>query len=351
MSHVGNKILAGYFRTPDRQGEYIKSLLRFTGDCSVFDPTCGEGLILQQLTEGTEFRVKSYGVELDKGRAQEAQSRLDEVIQAPIESMVISHDVFSLLFLNPPYDHTIKGIGDDEKTERKEYIELVRNTRYLVPGGVIVYIIPSYRFADKKISRFLSTNFEDIGIIKFSAEDYEDYKQCVFIGKKRPGNRKEMNNQLFEFLQKMSNEEHIERNVTPINVLVGKKTWDIPSGRLEIPTFYSKIENKKEFIPLIQKNRGFQAFIERTKPRQLEIGGDPIINIAQGQLALLLASGAVNGLLGEGKTLHAVQGVEEVKTLTWEEKAENGGKIHKSRTQRRVLVKIITPSGKIRKLV
>ena len=177
MSQIGNKIKAGYFRTPDRQGEYIKSLLSFSESTAAFDPTCGEGLILKQLKTGHEdIEIRSYGVELDKGRAEKAKELLDHVIQAPIESMVISHDVFGLLFLNPPYDHTMLGIGDD-KSERKEYTELVRNTKYLAPNGVMVYIIPSYRYADTKISRFLATHFEDIAIIRFLDEDYDEYRQ------------------------------------------------------------------------------------------------------------------------------------------------------------------------------
>ena len=74
MSQIGNKIKAGYFRTPDRQGEYIKSLLSFSESTAAFDPTCGEGLILKQLTTGHEdIEIRSYGVELDKGRAEKAK--------------------------------------------------------------------------------------------------------------------------------------------------------------------------------------------------------------------------------------------------------------------------------------
>jgi len=187
MSAIGNKIKAGFFQTPERQGEYLRSLLSFEFDTAAFDPTCGEGLILKQLTESSDeqtFTVHSYGVELDKGRATKAKGVLDTVVESPIESMVISHDVFGLVFLNPPYDNTMLGVGD-EKTDRKEYTELVRNTRYLAPGGVLIYIIPSYRYADSKIARFLATYFEDIAITKFTSDDYDDYRQCIFIGRKR----------------------------------------------------------------------------------------------------------------------------------------------------------------------
>lgn len=345
---------AGFFATPERQGEYLKQILSYSGDCSIFDPTCGEGAILHQLASGSDFHIVSYGVELDKRRAALATSVLDHGIQAPIESMVISNDVFSLVFCNPPYDFAMKGAGDEE-ADRKEYLELVRNTKYLVPGGIIIYIIPSYRFADKKISRFLSTQFDNAGILRFSDEDYDDFKQCIFIGRKKKGKFKEYNEKMSSFLQSMENEDFVMQSVTPLDVMVGKHKWEIPSGPTEIRTFYSKIENKANFVEAIMNNKGFQAFKERTKPKKLEIGGNPIINIAQGQMALLLASGAVNGLIGTGDKLHAVQGLEIVKKVKTEDRqTHDSGAVTtmtKIRTVREVSVKAITPNGLIKKFV
>lgn len=352
MSAIGNKIRAGFFATPERQGEYIRSLISFRTSTAVLDPTCGEGKILKQLTEDREnrlFSVETYGVELDKKRSILAKNELDHVVESPIESMVISNDAFGMVYLNPPYDNTLLGIGD-EKTERKEYLELVRNTRYLIPGGVMVYVIPSYRYTDSKIARFLATNYEDIAIARFTDEDYEDYKQCVFLGKKKSAVRKEFNPKLYEFLSQMDQEDFVLSNVTPLNVFIGRKTWSVPGTNTVVPTFYSRIENKKEFVELIRSNKGFHAFIERTKPKKLVVGGDPIINVAQGQMALLLASGAVNGVIGEGTNLHAVQGMEIVSHVVTEEKTENS-LITKKRTKRDVSVKIITPEGIVKKLV
>lgn len=352
MSSIGNKIRAGFFATPERQGEYLRQLLCFESDTPVFDPTCGEGEILKQLTEdrtGNDFTIRTYGVELDKRRAENAKNNLNVIVESSIESMVISHDVFGMVYLNPPYDMTMLGIGD-EKTDRKEYTELVRNTRYLMPGGLMVYVIPSYRFADKKISRFLATHFEDIAMTRFSDEDYDDFRQCIFIGRRKPGTLKEMNQPLFDFLQQLNDEDFVMKKVTTLPQLIGRKTWLIPSANLDVPTFYSRIEKKSEFVDAIRTNRGFQAFKERTRPKKLVVGGDPIINIAQGQMALLLASGAVNGLIGQGETLHAVQGMEIVSHMITEESTDHAT-ITKKRTKRDVSVKIITPSGKVKKLM
>ncbi|WP_244896178.1 DUF6094 domain-containing protein [Planomicrobium okeanokoites] len=353
MSQIGNKLKAGFFATPPRQGEYLRQLLTFTADTAVLDPTCGEGTILKQLSEdrdGREFTVKTYGVELDKRRALAAGQTLDVAWEAPIESMVISNDAFGFVFLNPPYDHTMVGYGD-EHSERKEYTELVRGTRYLAPGGVIMYIIPSYRFSDKKIARFLATNFEDSFLTRFTDEDYPEFRQCIFIGRKKKEKRKTVNELMLEQLADCGSEDFVIENVMTVDKLVAMdKPMLVPATKTEVTTFYSRIEKKSEFISMIQGNKGFTAFKERTKPKKLSIGGEPIINIAQGQMALLLASGAVNGLIGTGDNLHAVQGMEKVSKEVTQETTEHSV-ITKSRTKREVSVKIITPQGKVRKLV
>ncbi|WP_235858062.1 DUF6094 domain-containing protein [Sutcliffiella cohnii] len=355
MSNIGNKLRSGFFATPHKQGEYIHQLLEVKSDGAWFDPTCGEGAILHQIAQHhKDVEINTYGVEIDKGRFQHASQVLDHCINAPIESMVIQNDVFSLVFLNPPYDLTMKGI-DDNGSERKEYLELVRNTRYLKEGGVMIYVIPSYRFADKKIARHLANYFENIGVLRFCDEDYDDFRQCVFIGTKKRGGYKDFNEKLFEFLLQLEDEEFVKTKVTPLNLIVGKHMWKVPGGATALRTFYTKLEQKSDYYSAIKTSKGMEQFKARTKPKELEIGGNPILPLNQGQMALLLASGCVNGVLGEGENLHLVQGLETVSKIQEEEVKyhDSGSKtvITKERTKRDVSVKFITPSGLVRKLV
>jgi len=359
MSHIGNKIKAGFFATPDLQGEYLTKLLEVKGSGVWLDPTAGEGVILNQLAtpfQSEDCHIVKYGVELDKRRAEKAQTLLDHCINAPIESMVIQNDAVSLLYLNPPYDFTMKGM-DDDSADRKEWTELFRNTRYLKEKGLMIYVIPSYRFADKRIARFLATHFYNIGMMRFSEEDYDDFRQCIFIGNKKAGKHKEFNKNLFDFLCQMDSVQFVMEKVTPIDRFVkANKTWTVPTGLEELKTFYTKLANKTDYVDGIRNSKGFQAFMNRSKPRRLEIGGDPILPLNIGQLSLLLAAGAVNGEMGEGENYHLIQGLEIKKKVPSpdEVKINNDGSkttVSKTRTKREVSVKIITPSGLIRKLV
>ncbi|MEK4671107.1 DUF6094 domain-containing protein [Niallia sp. FSL R7-0271] len=349
---------SGFFATPETQGQNLIDLLSVTGSGVWFDPTCGEGKILHQLSQAfqsDDCLISTYGVELDKQRAAKAQELLHHCINAPIESMVIQNDAISLLYLNPPYDYSMKGMEDDS-ADRKEWSELYRNTRYLAERGLMIYVIPSYRFADKQIARFLATQFFDVGIMRFSDEDYDDFRQCIFIGKKKSGKVKEINKNLYEFLLNMDSESFVQTKVNSIDQIIrANKKWEVPSGIQEIKTFYTKLANKGDFVEGIKNSKGFTAFINRSKPRQLAIGGDPILPLNQGQLSLLMASGAINGELGEGDSYHLVQGLEIVsKVVETEVKThDNGSKttITKTRTKRDVSVKLISPNGVIRKLV
>jgi Uncharacterised methyltransferase family (DUF6094) len=359
MSHIGNKLLSGFFAFPERQGEYLSQLLKQEkGKAAWLDPTCGEGKILHQLAtalqSSEEIEIETYGVEIDKGRAAAAEQLLDTVLNCPIESMVIQNNAFSFIFLNPPYDHTVKGI-DDNKSMRKEFIELQRATRYLQPGGLLAYVIPSYRFADKQIARFLATHFERSAIMRFTDEDYHDFKQCVFLGHKKSSVVKSVNEKMMEFLLNMESEEFVMDNVSPISEFIGAAEWTIPITKNPIKTFYSRIENKKDYYEGILKSTGFEAFKNRTKPKELKIGGQPILPLNAGQMALLLASGAVNGLIGSGEKLHLVQGMEIVGTKTETEeivspKGNVSTKIVET-TTRTVSVKLLTPKGVIKKLM
>src|SRR5690606_5074561 len=113
MSHIGNKLMAGLYASPISQGQIVKDMLQFKESTTILDTTCGEGEILAFLQEGNPH-VTTYGVEIEKGRALKAQTVLDVCIHAPIESCIITNNIFGLTWCNPPYDISLAGIGDTE---------------------------------------------------------------------------------------------------------------------------------------------------------------------------------------------------------------------------------------------
>ena len=70
MARSVARLKMGYYPLPETEARNIRSLLSFSGPCSVVDPCAGKGIALNLITAGAS--VVRYGVELDTERAEEA---------------------------------------------------------------------------------------------------------------------------------------------------------------------------------------------------------------------------------------------------------------------------------------
>jgi hypothetical protein len=98
---------AGYFPTPPSAVEPIAALIRPAAHSlrqavRLLDPCCGTGAALRQLADAVGGQT--YGVEIARDRADEAQVALDHVICGSAFAVRLAHGAFSCLWLNPPYD-------------------------------------------------------------------------------------------------------------------------------------------------------------------------------------------------------------------------------------------------------
>jgi hypothetical protein len=182
---IHGRIKMGHYPTPPRVVELIRNYLSFpVSPFTALDPCCGEGNALESLVAGTS--PITYGIELDHQRAEESKSRLHHVLRCGIEETRILHRACSLLLLNPPYDELTLKEESNAKTERQERAFLRMTAPYLVPGGVLVYIIPQNRL-DKAIARMLASRFERIHVLRFPDPDYADFRQIVVFGIRKGG--------------------------------------------------------------------------------------------------------------------------------------------------------------------
>jgi hypothetical protein len=176
----------GYYPTPLSQVTLIASWLGVEPGKPVrlLDPCVGEGEALAALAQALMqqgARVETWGVELSPGRAEKAAACLDRVLPTAWEQAHLREDAVSLLFENPPYDH--EGIGD---SRRQEWTFLKTSTPALMPGGVLVYIVPEYVLRrHRDILRHLAGWYRDIRVFQFTPEEYESFRQVVLVGVKR----------------------------------------------------------------------------------------------------------------------------------------------------------------------
>ena len=152
----------GYYPTPERVVDLIADLIhtptgyyyRDRETLRILDPCCGAGDALQRLAERLDrpnaIPIETYGVELHRGRAEEAEKRLTRTLAADLFATSIANGAFGLLVLNPPYDW-------DAEDKRVEHSFLTHCTRYLTENGLLVFIVPRQRLSYS--AGYLSTHY------------------------------------------------------------------------------------------------------------------------------------------------------------------------------------------------
>jgi len=112
------------------------------------------------------------------------------------ENSRISNRAFSLLYLNPPYDWSIRN--DEVSASERHERTFLRDT--------ICYLIPQARL-DKTIAKILAYRFGDVRVFRFPDEEYKSFKQVVIFGvlKKKP----ELDDRLIQYLTEVGESQAI----------------------------------------------------------------------------------------------------------------------------------------------
>ena len=175
----------GFYPTPPRVVDLIAELIhtpsgaynRGRETLRILDPCCGAGEALAQLAQRLDrpnaIPIETYGVELHRDRAQEAEERLDHALASDLFATSIANGAFGLLLLNPPYDY-------DLEDKRTEHAFLTHTTRYLADSGLLVFIVPRQRLAVS--ARYLSTHYGRMRCWAFPDPERQVFDQVVLMG-------------------------------------------------------------------------------------------------------------------------------------------------------------------------
>ena len=111
----------GYYPTPSLVVSLVSGILirNSPGNIRILDPCAGEGTAVKEIAEFLEG--ESYGIELDAYRGKIAKENLTRCLITDYESTRISNQAFSVLYLNPPYDWTIKNDEVSASEDMREH--------------------------------------------------------------------------------------------------------------------------------------------------------------------------------------------------------------------------------------
>jgi len=332
MARLESQKKMGYYPTPIEVVEEIAKKLttdRNSDQVTILDPCCGDGTALATIKEMCKNRFKPilYGVELDGNRYKKAKKKLDYVLKADaLNEVVLPDKSISLLFLNPPYDTSVAS-SEDDKADRIEVEFLRKYTPSLIESGGLIYIIPvtSLKYA----YTYLRKNYHSLSVEPFPEDLYKKFKQVVVYAKRNVGRRYVDHDRLREMID-------ILNSIDPNDYDdVREKCNQVEYGYTFVD--YSSIyDEESDYRFFIYPSAPLLTFKKATvTPRELyksvssvssetvreiyklykekyDTNGSklvPLINLKKGHLAILIATGYLNGTLEKDGKRYTVKGI------------------------------------------
>lgn len=319
---LAGRACLGFYPLPLPEAERIRKFLAFSDKhCCALDPCVGDGAAFSEITSGN--RVLRYGVELDAGRAEQAQSNGIEVIhgncfdvQCPVES-------FSLMYLNPPYDFEI----GEQNSQRMERLFLEHVYRWIKRAGVLVMVIPGRYLHD--CSQLLAHQFRDVRVHRLTEPESVKYKQVVVMGVRRTRAERDRVPDT-EITRTRSRFESLATDPGKLPPLTTEpdNLYAVPSGEAAQMVYRGlPLDQIEDLLPKSSAYRQASAILIAPPS---EVNGRPLTPLHGGHVGLLCTAGMLNGIFGEDRTRH-LSHWQSVKLVDKTEEEEDGKTVIRER--------------------
>ena len=295
MARLAAKTKCNHYPLPDREAELIRGCLAFPDQpLSVLDPCAGEGRAMAIITQSS--KAVRYGIELDSYRAEAATKVLDHVIQGDALSAHARVESFGLIYANPPFDAEF----GESSNQRFEVLFLSHFARWLVPGGVIVYVLPAQQLTG--CANVLASHFREVQVFRMESPECVLYEQIVVFAiarSRRERDRTRDSEISFSRNRLMS----VARQYETLPLLSQRRVElrVPPTGPAEI--FYAGlpfdiIEN------LLITSPAYRQVAQILDPQPISLNARPLTPMHKGHIGLLSTAGLLNGRFGSGDRLH-----------------------------------------------
>ena len=347
IGRLMNNVRMGYYPTClDNMAHIVRGIAFPAGaTTNLLDPCCGCGLALRSLADGAlaygidngiDVNCKTYGIELDSYRAEEALTRIDRVGFGSFYHSRISNEAFHAMLLNPPYLSVMTEGGSNTRSKKRF---LVDSVIHLMIGGLLIYIIPYYRLT-ADICRLLCDNFSDISVWRFTSSEFKKFKQIAVFGIRRK--RCDGSDEVSALSSLV-----LEPEMLPELSELPAGRYQLPAAQKEISQFKGAAFNVAELSEQLGKSKSFSRLFQRSKLDNAN--KRPLLPLSLGQIGLVGGSGLINGLV-ECDTPHIIKGriVKEKRVRTDENTNSKGDLISTTLTEtisNKLIFNLLTPDG------
>lgn len=342
MARLESQKNMGYYPTPVSIVDDIKQLLNCPDKFRVLDTCCGNGDAIECIRRDTG--AETYGIELHKERAAEAKKKLNFVLNCDaLHEVAITNNAFDVLFINPPYDWTVKG---DENSNRFELSFLEYHKKYLNPaGGILIYVVPITSI--KYIYRHF-LKLKDLQIFSFPDGEYERYNQVVLIGQSTLSVSPMTLDDNRDFLETVMQyaEEKTERCpflLTTKEATVHGLKYHVKQCSAEVRNFRSTRFTPDEAYEIVQNSQLYKDFNLVTKVEAVSALDhlNPLMMPKQGHIGMLIAAGYANGVLNHNGKRLLIKGVIDADRVLVKDDDEEKHNVITTETQYKIVINAI----------
>lgn len=293
MRNEGRLVL-GFYPLPVNEAKHIRRYLEFPDrEFTAVDPCVGDGTAFVALLDGTT--CYRYGIELDSLRAELAATKQIDLLHADALEVQCPPDSVSLLYLNPPYDFEVGAFGN----RRFEELFLRHTLRWMKTAGVLVFVIPQRRLSH--CSALLAECFTSIRVYRLTAPECVQYHQIAVLATRRI-KRHSQNDRQYRLLVNHLNELAGENATLPELGAAPDAVYRIPpSPDITLANRGLPMDAVEDLLPTSAAYKQTARLLLR---QRTALRGRPITQLHGGHVALLAASGALNGVFGHGSDRH-----------------------------------------------
>jgi predicted RNA methylase len=282
----------GFYPTPPIVAEQLLSILDVSSDCKVLDPCCGEGAVLESFK--ARFGVETYGVELDANRFAIASTVVDNVLNCDsVNELKTEKMSFDVLWENPPYDWDV--VDDDSQRLEKTFYKAHKGL--VSPYGIIILLIP---FSVLESCVNLLSRLGELRVFAFPKTEYQVFKQVVIIGRQYLTTDEDENYKSNQKLLKSivrdipAETAYLHLETTEQAALKGEKLYVVNRSGNRV-TFRSRRIDPEEVFQLASSSKLNRLIDEELQSINQINQITPISPLTDGHLAMLLASGMMDG--------------------------------------------------------
>ncbi len=305
----------GFYPLPPREAERIRKFLKFPDKpyCAL-DPCVGDGAAFAEIA--SDKKALRYGVELDAGRAEQSRTKGIEVIQGNCFDAQCPVESFSLIYLNPPYDFEIS----EQKSQRMEKLFLEHVHRWLIRGGILVFVVPAKRITD--CAALLSRDFRDARVYRLTETESARYKQVVLLGVRRTRQERDRlrDNEIIHAQLWLGSLGTKLEELPPLPSEPDRQYTAAPSGTVRLAHRGLPLDQIEDLLPKSSAYRQASAILFA---QQADVTGRPLTPLHGGHVGLLCTAGMLNGIFGDGESRHIAHW-QSVKLVDKSEEEEDG---------------------------